>query len=94
MPTRPLYLYRAFRIRTCTLWGILRNRKVAEKVAQFRQIDKDKPGAHHDALEFPNGRIVFVNSLCEGQQVTVLQLPASPHAVNEAKEQITGSLVT
>ena len=31
-------------------------------------------------LEFPNGRIVLVTRLCEGQVATVLQLPASEHA--------------
>ena len=68
-------------------WSLFRNRMVAEKVAQFRQIDKDKPGVHHDALEFPNGQIVFVNDLCEGQHVTVLQMPASARAKTEAVEQ-------
>jgi hypothetical protein len=38
----------------------------------------DNPNTHHDALEFPNGQIVLLNRLCEGQHVTVLQLPASP----------------
>ena len=74
-------------------WSLLRNRKLAEKVARFRQIDKDKPGVHHDALEFPNGQIVLINSLCEGQHVTVLQMPASPRAVNEAEEQKHASVV-
>jgi hypothetical protein len=32
---------------------------------------------HHDALEFPDGQIVLVTRLCEGQHATVLQLPAS-----------------
>jgi hypothetical protein len=46
------------------------------KTAIFRQINKDKVAAHHDALEFPNGQIVLLTFLCEGQQATVLQLPA------------------
>ena len=45
-------------------------------VARFRQIDLDNPYAHHDALEFPDGQIVLVTRLCEGQRATVLQLPA------------------
>jgi hypothetical protein len=65
----------------------LSSRKLGEKVARFRQIDMDNPNTHHDALEFPNGQIVLLNRLCEGQHVTVLQLPAAPHIVSEAQEQ-------
>ena len=75
-------------------WSVFRKRKLAEKVARFRQVDKEKPGVHHDALEFPNGQIVFVNELCEGQHVTVLQMPASPRATNEAMEQKQGFLAS
>ena len=48
---------------------------------------------NHDALEFPNGQIVLLTRLCEGQHATVLQLPASPRAVNEAEEQKHDSVV-
>ena len=74
-------------------WSVFRTRKLAEKVARFRQVDKEKPNVHHDALEFPNGQIVLVNGLCEGQHVTVLQLPASPRAVNEMEEQKSASAI-
>jgi hypothetical protein len=67
--------------------GLFPNRKLGEKVARFKQIDMDKPDTHHDALEFPNGQIVLLNRLCEGQHATVLQLPAAPHTVTEAQEQ-------
>lgn len=50
--------------------------KIAERVARFRKINESEPEMHHDALEFPNGRIVLVTRLCEGQVATVLQLPA------------------
>jgi hypothetical protein len=43
--------------------------------------------AHHDALEFPDGRIVLLTLLCEGQAATVLQLPAKPATAEEAREQ-------
>jgi hypothetical protein len=43
--------------------------------------------AHHDALEFPDGRIVLLTFLDEGQQATVLQLPAEPKAVSEAEAE-------
>ena len=73
--------------------GLFANRKVEAKVARFRQVKMDKPNVHHDALEFPNGQIVLLSRLCEGQHATVLQLPASPHAVKKAEEQKRDSLV-
>jgi hypothetical protein len=57
------------------------------KVARFRQIRKDQPHVHHDALEFPDGQIVMLTRLCEGQHATVLQLPAAPRTEEEAEEQ-------
>ena len=53
--------------------------------AIFRQINKDKIAAHHDALEFPDGQIVLLTALDEGQQVTVLQLPAEAKTAVEAE---------
>ena len=73
--------------------ALLPNRKLAEKVARFRQINIDNPNTHHDGLEFPNGQIVLLNRLCEGQHATVLQLPAVPRIVSEAKEQKRDSRV-
>jgi hypothetical protein len=35
------------------------------KTAIFRQINKDKPRTHHDALEFPDGQVVPLTSLLE-----------------------------
>ena len=55
-----------------------RTRVISHKTAIFRQINAHKLAAHHDALEFPDGRIVLLTLLCEGQQATVLQLPAQP----------------
>jgi hypothetical protein len=49
--------------------------KVNEKLARFRQVNLNKPHVHHDALEFPNGNVVLLTRLKEGQTVTVLQLP-------------------
>ena len=69
------------------LWPSLRFGRIEEKVARFRQVSMDHPNVHHDALEFPNGQIVLITRLCEGQRATVLQLPASPHAATEAQEQ-------
>ena len=58
-----------------------------DKTAIFRQINKGKVAAHHDALEFPDGQIVLLTFLCEGQQATVLQLPAEPKTVVESEAQ-------
>jgi hypothetical protein len=43
--------------------------------------------AHHDALEFPDGQVVLLTALDEGQQATVLQLPARPTIAAEADAQ-------
>ena len=53
--------------------------------AIFRQINKDWAAAHHDALEFPDGEVVLLTLLCEGQQATVLQLPAEPKTTIESE---------
>jgi hypothetical protein len=66
---------------------------LAKKVAQFRQVNVGKPGVHHDALEFPDGEMVLLARLCEGQHATVLQLPASPRRANAAERQKGDSLV-
>jgi hypothetical protein len=55
--------------------------------AIFRQVNKDKPGMHHDALEFPDGQIVLLTELCEGQEAMVLQLPAQPATAAEEGAQ-------
>jgi len=60
---------------------------IEHTTAIFRQINKEKMAAHHDALEFPDGQIVLLTSLSEGQQATVLQLPAEPRTAIEAEVQ-------
>jgi len=60
---------------------------IKDKTAIFRQINKEKVAAHHDALEFPDGQIVLLTFLYEGQQATVLQLPAEPKTVAESEAQ-------
>ena len=64
-----------------------RDEMIEHKTAIFRQVNKDKVAAHHDALEFPDGRIVLLTRTCEGQQATVLQLPAEPKIAVEAQSQ-------
>ena len=67
--------------------GILPNKKSGQQLARFRQINMDNPVTHHDALEFPDGQVVLLTRLCEGQRATVLQLPAAPRTPEEAREQ-------
>jgi hypothetical protein len=64
-----------------------KSRVVNHTTAIFRQINKDKPLTHHDALEFPDGQIVRLTDVFEGQEATVLQLPALPATAAEAKAQ-------
>jgi hypothetical protein len=66
--------------------GILPTRKIGQSVARFRQINMDQPSVHHDALEFPDGQIVLLTRLCEGQRASVLQLPASHRPAEAAPE--------
>jgi hypothetical protein len=62
-------------------------RRVRYATAIFRQINKQSPGTHHDAVEFPDGHTVLIARLPEGQLATVLQLPARPATSAEAEEQ-------
>ena len=52
-------------------------RVITHKTAIFRQINKANPRTHHDALEFPNGQVVLLTLLEEGQHAAVLQLPTT-----------------
>ncbi len=64
-----------------------RDKTINYNTAIFRQINRDKMTAHHDALEFPDGQVVLLTALDEGQQATVLQLPARPTSAAEADAQ-------
>ena len=73
----------------CRPRGLLgwKARVVNHTTAIFRQINKDNLHAHHDALEFPDGEMVLLTDLFEGQEATVLQLPAQPVTAAEVKAQ-------
>jgi hypothetical protein len=58
-------------------FGIFPTRKTGQRLARFRQLNMENVVTHHDALEFPDGQVVLLTRLCEGQRATVLQLPAS-----------------
>jgi hypothetical protein len=64
-----------------------RFKKLGHKVARFREVNKDQPNVHHDALELPDGKIVLVTKLRDGQQAIVLQLPASPRVTTRETQQ-------
>jgi hypothetical protein len=74
---------------TCLGSGLFgwRDKIINHNTAIFRQINKEKMTAHHDALEFPDGQIVLLTRLNEGQQATVLQLPAEPKTTVEEEAQ-------
>jgi len=74
---------------SCLPTGLIawRDKVIEHRTAIFRQINKDKIATHHDALEFPDGRVVLLTTLCEGQRAMVLQLPAEPKTTVEAQSQ-------
>lgn len=75
-------------------FGLQPSLRIKDRVARFRQIDQDRPDVHHDAVEFPNGNIVLVHRLCQGQRVTVLQLPAPVQrkAIADSLEQVSSCI--
>jgi hypothetical protein len=74
---------------TCLPTGLFswRGKVINHNTAIFRQINKDKVAAHHDALEFPDGQTVLLTHLYAGQAAIVLQLPAQPSTAAEADTQ-------
>jgi hypothetical protein len=68
--------------------------RVNHQVARFRQVNINDPSVHHDALEFPDGLIVKVTRLVEGQTATVIQLPAAAqHQDRNATSQMSTGTV-
>jgi hypothetical protein len=74
---------------TCEPTGLFtwRNKVINHTTAIFRQVNKQRLAAHHDALEFADGQIVLLTLLAEGQQATVLQLPANPKSADDFEKQ-------
>jgi len=64
-----------------------RQKTFDHRTAIFRQINKERALAHHDALEFPDGEFVLLTRLSEGQEAVVLQLPAQPMTASETESQ-------
>jgi hypothetical protein len=78
------------------MFGFLPSKKIGQTLARFRQINTDHPTVHHDALEFPDGQVILLTRLCEGQRATVLQLPASsrPAEAQATEEQRRPTVVS
>jgi hypothetical protein len=53
-------------------------RTLNHTTAIFRQVNKQNPRTHHDALEFPDGQMTLLTNVFAGQEATVLQLPTQP----------------
>ena len=87
LPGTELALATAVRCGRDGLFGWKAITVINHTTAIFRQINKDKPHTHHDALKFPDGQIVLLTDVFEGQEATVLQLPAQPATAAEAKAQ-------
>ena len=72
-------------------FGFFSDKQTHHGVARFRRVNPDQPHAHHDALEFPDGEIVLLTRLVEGQHATVLQLPVTAegsHASHAEEETL------
>jgi hypothetical protein len=77
----------------CGRGGLFGWKTVDHSMAIFRQINKNEPHTHHDALEFPDGQVVLLTKVSEGQEATVLQLPARPVTAAEMVAQERGAHV-
>jgi hypothetical protein len=69
-------------------------RTLGWRVGVFNQIEPEMPDRHHDAIEFPDGSRVLVTQLCEGQRVTVLQLPVLQPAPERAPAAVAPATTT
>ena len=75
------------RVSSYRFMGNWKIQTLGHATAIFRQMNKNDPFKHHDALEFPDGCIVLLTQLSPGQEATVLQLPAQPTTAAEAEAQ-------
>jgi hypothetical protein len=76
------------------LFGLL-SASTGQRLARFRQINLNEPNTHHDALEFPDGKVVLVHDLTAGQTLVVLQMPSDASRVIEhADEQPREATIT
>lgn len=69
------------------LFGLIPRKIAGGKVARFRKASPSDPCVHHDALEFPSGRVVLLTNLRKGQNAAVLQLPVHESARARGEQQ-------
>ena len=69
-------------VRRAFAWS---ERVIKHKTAIFRHVNQEYRWVNHDALEFPDGQMLLLTLLAEGQRATVLQLPAEPRTVFECE---------
>src|SRR5262245_22189608 len=55
-----------------------RTKTVNFRTAIFRQVNKDMPRVHHDALEFRDGTYVLLTQLRKAQEAAMIQLSVQP----------------
>src|SRR5512146_2289350 len=87
LPGTEIAFASAAKIQDPRLFASWRVPRTGHRLAIFRQVNKHDPRIHHDAIEFPDGRIVLLTKLLVGQEATVLQLPAQPTTAAEADAQ-------
>jgi hypothetical protein len=63
------------KVRYAHLLGWLRSRTTKEELARFRQVNMDNSHTHHDAFEFPSGKIVTVTRLVKNPEVDCASAP-------------------
>jgi hypothetical protein len=63
-------------------------KKTGFRVARFCQVDTQVPNRHHDALEFPDGRVVLLTLLTPGQRAKVIQLPVSRETADRLRSPV------
>jgi hypothetical protein len=63
--------------------------KFGAQVARFLRVNQAHRHLDHDALVLPSGQVVLLTRLHEGQQATVLQLPATERPHEAAQETRT-----
>jgi hypothetical protein len=71
--------------------GWFKSQTINYNVAKFCKIAPEILCQHHDALAFPDGSTVLVNSLTKGQRLRVLQLPITSNGIHvgNSKEMLS-----
>jgi hypothetical protein len=72
--------------------GWFKSQTINYNVAKFCKISPEILCQHHDALAFPDGSTVLVNSLTKGQRLRVLQLPITSNGIHVGNSKGTPSV--